>query len=361
MALAARDPIHFDLPGELNASIPAERRGVNRDHVRLMILDRNNGNTYHDQFYKLENYLKVGDLLVLNTSRTLPAAFTVELKRAKGVNVKDVELRLAQRKSNSVWKVLVVGQTVQQGDELTFSPTLRARVRTCNPKSPLVTISFSKRGNDLYDQLYKLGEPIRYEYIKENWTLDYYQTVYGTVPGSVEMTSAGRAFSWEMLFRLKKKGIQIATITLHTGLSYFLNDQWKVGPAESLEEYEVPGDTAELIRKTKEQGGRVIAVGTTVVRALESAVDGNGRSISQKGWTNLHIHGDFELQIVDGLITGFHEPEASHLDMLSAFVPQLILKTAYKEAVDQRYLWHEFGDMNLILGRRSDEIPSLGY
>ncbi|WLD92536.1 S-adenosylmethionine:tRNA ribosyltransferase-isomerase [Alkalihalobacillus sp. AL-G] len=361
MALAAKDPMKFELPSELNAAKPAERRGIRRDHVRLMVLDRNSGNNQHDQFYKLENYLNEGDLLVLNTSRTLPSSFSVEIRRASRLMAPEAEIRLAQRKSNSVWKVLVVGQTVKQGDELIFSGSLRARVCSCSTKSPLVTVSFSKRGIALYDELYKLGEPIRYEYIHDNWPLEYYQTVYGTVPGSVEMTSAGRAFSWELLSRLKKKGIQIAPITLHTGLSYFLNDQWKVGPADSLEEYEVPGVTADLIRKTIAGGGRVIAVGTTVVRALESAVDGSGNPVPQKGWTNLHVHSDFQLNVVDGLITGFHEPEASHLDMLSAFVSPHILKNAYQEAVHRQYLWHEFGDMNLVLGGSADETPSLGH
>ncbi|WP_408007354.1 S-adenosylmethionine:tRNA ribosyltransferase-isomerase [Pseudalkalibacillus sp. A8] len=349
MGLAAKKPMKFYLPNELNASNPPEARGIRRDHVRMMVLDRANGKTKHDQFNNLEYYLNKGDLLVLNVSRTLPASFKVKIRRGGNIIQENVEIRLAQRKSNSVWKALIVDAKVQQSDVLLFSPSLTGFVRATNRNEPLVTVCFSARGNELYDQLYRLGEPIRYEYINENWGLEHYQTVYGTVPGSVEMVSAGRAFSWEMLIRLKKKGVQIARITLHTGLSYFLNDQWKVGPADSLEEYEVPSETIRKIQATKQAGGKVVAVGTTVVRALESAVDQQGIPVSKKGWTSLHIHEEFSLKVVDGLITGFHEPEASHLDMLSAFVSPILLKNAYHDAIQEKYLWHEFGDMNLIL------------
>ncbi|WP_221566532.1 S-adenosylmethionine:tRNA ribosyltransferase-isomerase [Alkalihalobacillus sp. TS-13] len=349
MALAAKKPMKFHLPGELNASMPPEVRGMRRDHVRMMVLDRVNGKTRHDHFHHLETYLDKGDLLVLNISRTLPASFRVKIRRDCRVVQENVEIRLAQRKSNSVWKVLIVDAKVQKNDVLVFSPNLTAFVRSMNKTEPLVTICFSSRGNELYNQLYMLGEPIRYEYIHHDWSLEHYQTVYGTVPGSVEMVSAGRAFSWEMLLRLKKKGVKVATITLHTGLSYFTNDQWQVGPADSLEEYEVPGETVHEINETKQSGGKVIAVGTTVVRALESAVDQQGDSVSKKGWTNLHIHEDYSLNVVDGLITGFHEPEASHLDMLSAFISPRLLKNAYQDAIREKYLWHEFGDMNLII------------
>ncbi|MCF6408932.1 S-adenosylmethionine:tRNA ribosyltransferase-isomerase [Pseudalkalibacillus salsuginis] len=349
MGLAAKKPMKFYLPEGLNASNPPEARGKRRDHVRMLVLDRENGKTKHDQFKNLENYLNKGDLLVLNISRTLPASFKVNIRRGCKIIQENVEIRLAQRKSNSVWKVLVVDAKVQQSDVLLFSPSLTGFVRAVNRNEPLVKVCFSARGNELYDQLYRLGEPIRYEYINGEWSLEHYQTAYGTVPGSVEMASAGRAFSWEILLRLKKKGVQIARITLHTGLSYFLNDQWEIGPVDSLEEYEVPGETIRKIKATKEGGGKVVAVGTTVVRALESAVDSQGMPVAKKGWTNLHIHEDFSLKVVDALITGFHEPEASHLDMLSAFVPPMLLKAAYHNAIKEKYLWHEFGDMNLII------------
>jgi S-adenosylmethionine:tRNA ribosyltransferase-isomerase len=163
------------------------------------------------------------------------------------------------------------------------------------------------------------------------------------------MPSAGRAFSWELLFELQRSGIQIAYIQLHTGLSYLMDDKWHQEPFHNFEEYNVPAETAELVRKTKESGGRIIAVGTTVVRSLETAVDPIGVSVAQAGWTNLYVHDRFPLKVVDGLITGFHEPKTSHLQLLSAFVAQDILMKSYHEAIDLGYYWHEFGDMNLII------------
>lgn len=358
MALAAKRPIEFELPNELNASGPTEAKGLRRDAVKLMVLDSKSGHTAHDHFTNLEQYVRPGDLLVMNVSRTLPASFQVTLKRCGETIAENVEVRLGQRKSNSVWRVLFVDVKVQQGDEIIFSPNLKAFVRSKRKDQPLTTIWFSLKGNALYNELYKLGEPIRYEYIHENWDLEQYQTVYGSVPGSVEMVSAGRAFTWEMLLRLKKAGVQLANITLHTGLSYFGSDQWQVGPSDSLEEYEVPSETIEKIQHTKKSGGKIIAVGTTVVRALESAVDSEGIPVAKRGWTNLHIDENSTIQVVDGLLTGFHEPKASHLDMLSAFVSPELIRQAYTEAIRKKYLWHEFGDMNLIIARDRHERSS---
>ena len=343
-----KQSITFDLPQSLNATIPPERRGVRRDFVRMMVLDRNSGNTSHTQFYKLDQYLRSGDLLVLNVSRTVPAVLKAKWGR-NGLQLKsDIEVRLAHCINDSNWEALVVSEEIAYGDILHFSPTLQAVVLESKHK-PFVNLLFSAKGSALYDEIYGLGEPVRYEYIEYPWELDYYQTVYASVPGSVEMPSAGRAFSWELLFRLQRKGIRISYIQLHTGLSYLLDDSIDIGPSDNYESYEVPYETAAAIKQTKESGGRVIAVGTTVVRSLETAVNEEGKVRAQSGWTNLYIHANFPLKAVDGLITGFHEPEAFHLDLLSAFIDQESLNSAYQEAIQQRYLWHEFGDMNLIL------------
>lgn len=346
--MMATTPLSFSLPDSLHASRPPERRGIRRDHVKCMVLDRLTGATTHTQFQHIDSYLEAGDLLVLNASRTIPAIFQVGWKRNNSLLQAQVEIRLARRIDEKTWEALIVATDVQLGDELIFSPSLQAKVISFTG-SPLVTLLFSQSGNHLLEVFYTLGEPIRYEYINDPWDLDYYQTVYGTMPGSVEMPSAGRAFSWELLLKLQRKGIRIAYIQLHTGLSYLLDDHSHLDPKEHAEEYLVPIRTVQEIEKAKYQGKKIIAVGTTVVRALETAIDEHGNSIPQTGWTNLHITEDTKLQVVDGLITGFHEPEASHLDLLSSFVtPQLILQ-AYQEAIDLQYYWHEFGDMNLIL------------
>ncbi|MFS0775826.1 S-adenosylmethionine:tRNA ribosyltransferase-isomerase [Neobacillus sp. 3P2-tot-E-2] len=342
MAATAFD---FYLPSELNASHPPERRGIRRDHVRMMVLDKKTGSVSHDKFFRLADYLKPGDLVVMNNSRTVPAILNAGLYRQAKCLQQQVEIRLARRRNEETWDALIVTEEARLGDILQLSSDLSAVIIDMKEGSPLKTILFSKKGTDLFNCIYALGEPVRYEYIHNKWELDYYQTVFASHPGSVEMPSAGRAFSWELLFKLQKKGIELDFIQLHTGLSYLLDDEMETSPTDNYEEYHLSEKTIEKIRRTKASGGRVIAVGTTVVRALETA----GITGALHGITNLYINQSFKLKMVDGIITGLHEPKASHLDMLTAFVPQNLLWNAYQEAIGERYLWHEFGDMNLIL------------
>jgi S-adenosylmethionine:tRNA ribosyltransferase-isomerase len=234
------------------------------------------------------------------------------------------------------------------GDRLTFSEKLEANV-TSLASRPFVTLQFSKKKAELFGEIYKIGEPIRYEYISNPWELDYYQTVYATEPGSVEMPSAGRAFSWELLFELQRKGVKLAFLQLHAGLSDLADNEWQLTPRDVKESYSIPSETIEAIKEAKANGRRVIAVGTTVVRAVETAFDASYQPLFGTGWTNLYINRETVLKVVDGLITGLHEPEASHLDLLTAFIDEELLFQAYQEAIDLGYLWHEFGDINLIL------------
>ena len=163
------------------------------------------------------------------------------------------------------------------------------------------------------------------------------------------MPSAGRAFTWKLLLDLKRRGIDAAYVVLHTGLSSYMDDELDAQHPASEEEYFVSASTAEKIAKARANGGRVIAVGTTVVRALESIADSDGRVEEAHGYTRLKIDHQHQLRAVDGLLTGLHEPEASHLDLLSAFLPAEKIRAAYQEAIERKYLWHEFGDLNLIL------------
>ncbi|MFS1514501.1 S-adenosylmethionine:tRNA ribosyltransferase-isomerase [Chengkuizengella sp. SCS-71B] len=339
----------FEIPEQLNAAKPPERRGIRRDFVRMMVLNRDNGEVEHSTFYNLDRYLKKGDVLVLNNSRTVPAILHAEhLRNNKMINPK-VEIRLAHRKTEKSWEALVVSKNVKDGDQLRLSTKLIATIGVNVKREPFYLLEFSLSGAQLYDEVYSLGEPVRYEYIQGEWDLNYYQTVYASVPGSVEMPSAGRAFSWELLLKLQRKGVHVAFLQLHTGLSYLLDDKYHQDPSENTESYQIPQETVELIQKAKENGGRVIAVGTTVVRALESAVNEEGKLINESGWTNLYITKNYPLKVADGLITGLHEPEASHLQLLSAFIDEEDLMEAYHQAINESYLWHEFGDMNLIL------------
>ncbi|MDN4595507.1 S-adenosylmethionine:tRNA ribosyltransferase-isomerase [Polycladomyces subterraneus] len=341
-------PFSFRVPARLNAATPPEKRGIRRDHVRLMVLDRKTGRTQHDRFDQLDRYLDVGDVLVLNASRTVPASLRAQWRRGDQLIMSEVEVRLARRWTEVEWDVLVMGGEVQERDLLVFSGDLSGEVIGRKADHPLVRLRFSLLGPALWEELYRWGGPIRYEYVTGQWGLEEYQTVMASVPGSVEMPSAGRAFSWEMLIRLRRKGIKIAWIVLHTGLSYFLHDRWRLSPEDNWEEYRVPEETANMVNEAKRCGKRVIAVGTTVVRALET-VSPRGFAEAGTGWTHLTIDQDYTLRITDGLLTGFHEPEASHLDLLSAFIRPDRLNRAYLEAVERGYMWHEFGDMNLIM------------
>ena len=318
-----------------------------------MVSDRTTYTVEHTRFDRLGEFLRPGDLLVFNTSRTLPAV----LDGCSSLLGLCLEIRLAQHLPDDSWLALLL---CQQGDpfscglhaqmQLHFGEGLTGTVYNRDEHIPrLWKLRFSKSGTELIDLLYRLGRPIRYEYVSAPWDLDYYQTVYAKEPGSAEMPSAGRAFTWKLLFDLKRRGIETAHLVLHTSLSSYMDDELDAQHPASEEEYFVSEITAQKINRTREEGGRVIAVGTTVVRALESAVNEKGLVQSQHGYTRLHITAKHKLRAVDGLLTGLHEPEASHLDLLTAFLPASRIQEAYKEAVQQRYLWHEFGDLNLII------------
>jgi S-adenosylmethionine:tRNA ribosyltransferase-isomerase len=198
-------------------------------------------------------------------------------------------------------------------------------------------------GLPIVDYLRRWGRPITYSYVERPFPLDAYQTVYADSAGSAEMPSAGRAFTRPMLACLRRSGVQLAKLVLHTGVaSLELHER----PYE--EWYEVPLRTAERVRATKSRGGRVIAVGTTVVRALESSVDKNGDVVASRGWTDIVITPERGVRVVDGLLTGLHEPRATHLAMLEAIAGRDVIEKAYAEALGEGYLWHEFGDVHLI-------------
>jgi S-adenosylmethionine:tRNA ribosyltransferase-isomerase len=354
-------PFSFHLPEELSAKEPPERRGIARDslserlrqRVRLMTIDRQTNQVTHSRFDKLGEFLRSGDLLVFNSSRTLPAA----LDGCEAPVGPCMQVRLAGHLPDDSWRALLM---CQQGDPFAcgfrsgmpiyFSPQLKAIVEERDADIPrLWKLRFSQSGTELIDSFYQLGQPIRYEYVSAPWDLEYYQTVYAKEPGSSEMPSAGRAFTWKLLFDLKRQGIDTAQIVLHTGLSSYMDDDVDASHLASEEEYLISEETAAKINQTHRSGGRVIAVGTTVVRALESAVDEIGQVKAQHNYTRLRITKDHQLRAVEGLLTGMHEPEASHLDLLTAFLPAEEIRSAYVDAVNREYLWHEFGDLNLLI------------
>lgn len=343
----------FRLPTELFAKEPPERRGIARDEVKLMVINRNSYQIDHARFYSLGRFLRPGDLLVFNTSRTLPAI----LNGSNALVGSSIEVRLAEHLPDDSWLALLRCKKgdpfscgLQRGMQINFGHGLTGTVYDHDENiDRLWKIHFSKSGAELMELLYRLGQPVRYEYLSVPWDLDYYQTVYAREPGSAEMPSAGRAFTWKLLFDLKRSGVNSAYIVLHTGLSSYMDDILDAKHPASEEEYFISEATADKINTTHSNGGRVIAVGTTVVRALESAADITGKVTAMHGYTRLHITANHILKTVNGLLTGLHEPEASHLDLLTAFIPAEKIHNAYDEAIKRKYLWHEFGDLNLIL------------
>jgi S-adenosylmethionine:tRNA ribosyltransferase-isomerase len=345
----------FHLPSELNADRPPERRGVARDGVRLLAIDRYSGTFTHTRFDRITEFLTPGDLLVFNSSRTLPATLVGSATRS---NLK-VEVRLAELLPDGTWLALVLvppalsraKNLVTEGLKVDFGQELSCEVLEQDQRIPrLWKLRFSKSGTEFLDLVYRIGQPIRYRYLSAPWRLGYYQNVYSLRPGAAEMPSAGRAFTWRLLLRLRKRGVESAAIALHTGLSSYLDNEFDRQHLASEEEYWISEEAAAKIGRAKNSGRRIVAIGTTVVRALEStAADFGGEVRACHRYTQLRISAGYRLQVVDGLLTGLHEPEASHLDLLAAFVPSPTIFAAYNEAIARRYLWHEFGDLNLIL------------
>ncbi len=320
----------FELPAHLEAHEPPEARGLSRDRVRLMIASRSAGTIVHTRFDELPNFLSAGDLLVVNTSATLPAALP-----ALGRDGARLELHVSTPSPGHPgdhWVVeLRLGDSpfpeARTGDELELPAGGRADI--------LARYASSDR---LWLARLRLPEP------PEPWPLEAYQTVYALEPGSAEMPSGGRPLSAELLTRLAASGILVTPITLHAGVS---SPERHEPPYP--ERYRVPEETARLANAVHGWGGRVIAVGTTVVRALESVAGPGGGLTPGEGWTNLVVTAERGLWAVDGLLTGWHEPEASHLQMLRTVTGDELLERSYHAAIKHGYLWHEFGDSHLIL------------
>lgn len=331
--------IAFELPPALEAREPAELRGEGRDDVRLLVTNRATGEIEHTHFRDLPRFLDPGDLLVLNTTATLPAALT-----ARRSNGEEIALHYSTSLPGGLAVVEPRNAEVDAAEILLLPGGVRARMLVPYRDSRRLWIAQLALGEPVIDYLKRWGRPITYSYIDQRFPLDAYQTVYADEAGSAEMPSAGRAFTKRMLACLRHKGVAIAKLVLHAGVaSLELHER----PAE--EWFEVPVRTAGLVRKAKAEGHRVIAAGTTVVRALESAVDRNGDAVASRGWTDVIITPVRPPRIVDALLTGFHEPRASHLDMLEAIAGRDHIARAYDEALSLGYLWHEFGDLHLIL------------
>ncbi len=339
----------FELPPALEAPEPPEARGLARDEVRLMVAGRSRGEIAHARFRDLPELLAPGDLLVVNISATLPAALPG--RREDGA---EVRVHVASRAPGlpPSWRVIELRSVDgsrprpgRAGETIALPGGAKVElVARYASGARLLLARFCEAGSSIESFLDVHGAPIRYGYVEKSWPLAAYQTVFATTPGSAEMPRAARPFSAELLTRLLTRGVLMAPITLHTGVSSPEQHEQPIP-----EYFQVPDATARLVSATRGWGGRVIAVGTTVVRALESAAAAPGRARPKSGWTGLVVRPEQRLQLVDGLITGWHEPEASHLQLLEAVAGRPLLERCYQAALSQHYLWHEFGDSHLIL------------
>ncbi|GAA4436534.1 S-adenosylmethionine:tRNA ribosyltransferase-isomerase [Phytohabitans houttuyneae] len=335
--------IEFTLPAELEAHEPPEARGLARDGVRLLVGEVSTGATAHRRFTDLPRLLRAGDVLVVNTSGTLPAAvatgggLTVHFSNELGRGEWLVELRQAEGKATRPYDGGVAGQRYP----LPGGGSVRLREEYSRGRLWTATVD---TGGPVQSYLRAYGQPIRYAYVPRPWPLSYYQTVFATEPGSAEMPSAARPFSERVVTRLVAAGVQFAPVLLHTGVA-----SPEAHERPYPERFDVPETTARLVTQARAGGGRVIAVGTTAVRALETAATAGGVVAAASGWTELVVTPERGVRVVDGLLTGFHEPRASHLDLLETVAGRPLLDRVYAEAIESRYLWHEFGDVNLIL------------
>ncbi|MEU9040901.1 MULTISPECIES: S-adenosylmethionine:tRNA ribosyltransferase-isomerase [unclassified Kitasatospora] len=341
------------VPPELSARAPAEARGTARDGVRMLVGRRDTGAVEHRRFADLPEVLRPGDLLVVNNSATLPAALPGRLPDGT-----PVALHVSSAQPDRYGAHLVELRRVVPGQAAAYYPPAespaRAGLRVALPAggTAVLTRAFTARlwyaelalPCKLLPYLAVHGRAIRYGYVDREWPIEAYQTVFATIPGSSEMPSAARPFSDEVVARLAGRGVLVAPVTLHTGVA-----SPEAHEAPYAERFRVPAATARLAGHVRADGGRVIAVGTTVVRALESAATPDGTLQEADGWTELVITPERGVRAVDGLLTGWHEPRASHLLMLAAVAGRPLLATCYRAAVQHRYLWHEFGDVNLLL------------
>jgi S-adenosylmethionine:tRNA ribosyltransferase-isomerase len=345
----------FELPAESKASTPPEERGLARDGVRMIVSYRADNRIAHARFHEFARFLDAGDAVVINTSGTLNAALPAA--RADGTAV---ELHLSTHLPGDLWVVevrLPSGATtvpfydLRAGETFSLPAGAALILHACHghgygntPGRARLWIATLRVPDGLEPYLARYGFPIRYGYVAQAWPLTYYQTVYTTEMGSAEMPSAGRAFTPELITRLIAHGVYVTPVLLHTGVASL-----EVPEPPYEEFYRVSVEAARLVNTARQAGGRVVAVGTTVVRALETVTDAAGTVHPGEGWTKLVITPQYSLRAVDALLTGLHEPRSSHLAMLEALAGRNHLKGVYADALQKGYLWHEFGDLHLLM------------
>ncbi len=332
--------IDFTLPAEREAHDPPEARGLPRDGVRLLVSRGRTGQVSHHAFGELPGLLLPGDLLVVNDTGTLPA----QVRAGRGLAV-----HFSTPLPDGAW--LVELRAIKDTISRPNGPGFPAQVIDLPGGAALILegkvtgrLWRARLSVAVVPYLLRYGIPIRYSYVSRDWPISAYQTVFSRKPGSAEMPSAARPFTPAVVTDLVARGVLIAPLTLHAGVSSLEADE-----DPYPEPYDVPPATARLVNHVRAYGGRVIAAGTTVVRALETAAGADGSVAPSAGWTSHVVTPETGVRAVDGLLTGLHEPRSSHLRMLAAFAGPELLGRCYETAITAGYLWHEFGDVHLLL------------
>ncbi len=341
--------IQFEVPRHLACPRPTELRNLARDRVRLLVT-AGSGLVEHTVFRKLDNYLQKGDVLVVNTSATRASAIPIILPDDQqgmahfSTKVNDhewlVEVREIIGDKTVRWKEGAVEMEFQLPD----GAKIRLKRKFYKERELLhLWVAEFNPGKEPEAYLAEQAQPIKYDKLHEPYPLEFYQTLFSFHPGSAEMPSAGRGFTRDLVERLLEKGVVFAPVLLHTGVSSLEEDE-----PPYAEYVEINPISATIINNARKQGRKIVAVGTTAVRAIESAVNETGEVLPYAGNTELVIDDSYRMRIVSGLLTGFHEPKASHLKMLQTLAGFDHIEQAYDLAVDNNYFWHQFGDLHLI-------------
>ncbi len=334
---------YYDLPQELIAQRPLE----DRSSSRLMVLDKTNGGIEHRHFRDIIEYLNPGDCLVMNNTRVIPA----RLHGVKEGSGGRIEFLLLKRLDINTWNVILKpGKRARTGARFVFGDgLLRAEIIEVKPDgNRIVRFEYDGVWEELLDRLGEMPLP---PYIKEKLEdKERYQTVYSKIEGSAAAPTAGLHFTNELLDKIKKKGVNTAYLTLHVGLGTFrpVSVENVEDHVMHTEHYEVTPEAADIINKTREAGGRIIAVGTTSVRTLETVADENGFMRPEIGDTSIFIYPGYKFKITDGIITNFHLPESTLLMLVSAFAGKENIFKAYETAVKEKYRFFSFGDAMMI-------------
>jgi len=325
-------------PRLLEAVEPPERRGLARDEVRMLVTDRAQRTHTHARFLELPAFLRAGDLLLVNDSATIPAAVT-----ATRENGAAIALHVATMIDRRLWTVEPRG-TVRAGEELRLpGGGCAVIIAPLDPERPRLWYAWFRLPLEMNAFLMQYGEPIRYGYVARHFPLSDYQTIFANEPGSAEMPSAARPFAPRVVHALHERGVEIACVTLHCGVASF-----EAPERPGTERYVVLPQAAAAVNRARRDGRRVIAVGTTALRAIESATP-RDEVIASSGWTDLVIEEQYRPKSADALLTGFHDAAATHQWILRAFLDRELLADAYREAAESGYYQHEFGDVHLIL------------